>query len=125
MLVGRGSMYSVYWPLLISRRATRSVSMDPVHASPLRSATASHGALPPLRPLPLGHAFGLGIEHADRVALIFGKPQPAFAIDATPPRAGVRGWSLVDGRILRLCIDLDDITGRKIEQIGVVLRVRV
>src|SRR6266850_3548495 len=45
MLVERGSMYSVYCPLLMSRRATRSVSMDPVHASPLRSSTASYGAL--------------------------------------------------------------------------------
>src|SRR5262249_44525073 len=45
MLVGRGSMYSVYCPVLTSRRATRSVSIEPVHASPLRSSTASYGAL--------------------------------------------------------------------------------
>src|SRR5712691_6558481 len=37
--------------------------------------------------LPLRHAFGLGIEHADGVALVFAKPQPALAIDATAPRA--------------------------------------
>src|SRR5439155_9373162 len=37
--------------------------------------------------LPLGHAFGLGIEHADGVALIFAKPQPALVIDTSAPRA--------------------------------------
>ena len=45
MLVGRGSMYSVYCPVLMSRRDTRSVGIEPVHASPLRPATASYGAL--------------------------------------------------------------------------------
>src|SRR5262249_27196075 len=75
--------------------------------------------------LPLGHAFCLGIEHTDRVALVFGKPQPAFVIDATTPRAGVGCRSLVYGRLLGLCIDLDEVARRKIEQIGVVLRVRV
>ena len=40
--VGRArQLYSVYWPLLISSRDTRSVSIEPVQASPLLPATAS------------------------------------------------------------------------------------
>src|ERR1700756_2033784 len=45
MLVECGNWYSVYWPVLMSRRETRSVSMEPVQASPLRPASASYGAL--------------------------------------------------------------------------------
>src|SRR4051812_30123761 len=44
MLVGRGIWYSVYWPVAISRRDTRSVSMEPVQASPFLPAMASYGA---------------------------------------------------------------------------------
>src|SRR6202040_1061613 len=50
---------------------------------------------------------------------------PALAIDAAAPRAGVRRRSPVDGRILGFGVDFDDVAGRKIEQIDVVLRVRV
>src|SRR4029077_7122579 len=53
------------------------------------------------------------------------KPQAAVAIDTTAPRAGVGRWSLIDSRTLGLRIDLDDITGRKIEQIGIVLLIRM
>ena len=62
-------------------------------------ATASYGALHGVGTFHSGHALGLGIEHADRVALIFAKPQPAFAIDAAAPRAGIRSRSLVDRRL--------------------------
>src|SRR5580692_741175 len=41
MLVGRGSGYSVYCPVLTSRRATRSVFIEAVQALPFLSATAS------------------------------------------------------------------------------------
>src|SRR4051812_39647028 len=42
ILVGRGVVYSVYWPVLMSSRDTRSVSIEPVQASsPLLPASAS------------------------------------------------------------------------------------
>src|SRR5713101_5479460 len=83
------------------------------------------GCAPRRRHLPLRDALGLGIEHADGVALIFGEPQSAFVIDAAAPRAGVRSRRRVDGRIPGLGVELDDVAGREVEQIGVVLRVRV
>src|SRR6267143_5805125 len=92
------------------------------------AVSAGHGVIgraPRRRHLPLRDALGPGIEHADCVALVFGKPQPAFVIDAAAPRAGVRSRGQVDGRILGLRIDPDDVAGREVEQIGVVLRVRV
>src|SRR2546422_428613 len=48
MLVGRGSMYSVYCPLWMSRRETRSVSMEPVHASPFLLPDGRFVQLPPV-----------------------------------------------------------------------------
>src|SRR5207302_10054620 len=75
--------------------------------------------------LPLRDALGPRIEHADGVALVFGEPQPAFVIDAAAPRAGIRSRGRVDGRIPRLGVDPDDVAGGEVEQIGVVLRVRV
>ena len=41
MLVVRGSRYSVTWPVFGSRRATRSVSIEPVHTSPFLVGTTS------------------------------------------------------------------------------------
>src|SRR6266705_3056187 len=100
MFVGRGNMYSVYWPLLTSRRDTRSVDMDPVHASPLRSSTASYGAL-----------HGVGTFHS----VIFSVSGSTLSIDASAPRAGVRSRSRVHCRLLGLRIDFHDIPGGKIE----------
>ena len=41
MFVNPGSRYSVYWPVLGSRRRMRTVSIDPVHASPFLSTGTS------------------------------------------------------------------------------------
>src|SRR5437016_4332567 len=43
MFVGRGSMYSVNLPVLGSSRSTRSLSIEPVHASPFLSRATSYG----------------------------------------------------------------------------------
>src|SRR5262249_51934850 len=64
MFVGRGSMYSVYCPLAMSSRDTRSVSIDPVPASPVRPATASWGAPP-----------GVGTFHSV-ILSVFGSNMP-------------------------------------------------
>src|SRR5712691_3518058 len=95
---------------------------------PRLAVAAGHrvvGRAPRRRHLPLRDVLGPGIEHADGVALIFGKPQPALVIDATAPRAGVRSRGRVDGRSPGLGVDPDDVACREVEQIGVVLRVRV
>src|SRR5882762_4197036 len=66
------------------------------------AVSAGHGVVgraPRRRHLPLRDALGPGIEHADCVALIFGKPQSAFVVDATAPRAGVRSRRRVDRRL--------------------------
>src|SRR5258708_17504295 len=124
MFVGRGRMYSVYRPLRVEAR--HAVGQ---HGSrPRLAVAAGHGVVrraPGRRHFPLRDALGPGIEHADRVALIFGEPQPAFVIDAAAPRAGVGSRGRVDGRLTGLGVDPDDVAGREVEQVGVVLRVRV
>ena len=72
-LVDLGSRYSVNWPVLVSSRVIRSLSIDPVQASPF----LIHGNIVRVRPWrrhgPLLKFFALGVEHRNPVAAVFGR----------------------------------------------------
>src|SRR5713101_3222033 len=124
--VGRARQHVFRVPAALDVEARHAVGQH--RPGPRLAVAAGDGVIgcaPRRRHLPLRDALGPGIEHADGVALIFGEPQPALVIDAAAPRAGVRSRGQVDGRVPGLGVDSHDVAGREIEQIGVVLRVRV
>src|SRR6266850_2497606 len=59
MLVDRGNRYSVNSPLSGRSRSTRSVDIDPVHASPFLSTVTSYGA-----------DHGVGVGHSLNVSAL-------------------------------------------------------
>src|SRR5262249_17885519 len=69
------------------------------------------GRAPGCGHFPFRHALRLGVEHSDRVALIFTEPQPSLAIDTAAPGAGVRRGSRIDLGFFGLGVDLDDVAG--------------
>ena len=77
-------------PVFGSSRETRSLIIEPVQASPFLSSDDVIGLRPRRRQHPLLDLLGLGIEHADGVAGVFGEPQPVLLIDraAARPRVG-------------------------------------
>src|SRR6185503_10530553 len=97
-------------------------------AGPRLAVAAGHGVVrraPRRRHLPLRDALRLRIEHADGIALILGEPQPSLVIDASAPRSRVRRRRLEHACLQGLGVEPDDVAGGKVEQVRVVLRVRV
>src|SRR5437899_843744 len=124
MLVERGSRYSVIWPVFGSSRVTRSVNIPPAQTSPRSSRRDIVRCAPRRRQLPFRDPLGLGIEQADRITAIFGKPQPVLGVDSAAPRPGVGGRRLEGRDRPGLGIDFGDLLSGEIQKIEVVLAVR-
>src|SRR5437868_6431291 len=99
-------------------RVLAALDIEPRHTirqhgtGPSIAVAIEHGVVrraPRCRHLPFLHAFGFWIEHADRVALIFTKPQPALGIDTAAPRSRVGCRCLIDRRDFGLRVDLHNV----------------